>query len=46
MPDIESMIKAMKLTWINRLLNDRSNLNVISQAVTGISDLKIFLTNN
>ena len=44
MPDTELMIKTIKLSWINRLLNDSSNLNVIWHAVTGISDFKTFFT--
>ena len=45
MPDIESLIKGMKLTLIKRLLNNRSNLNVLSHAVTDISDFKTFCPN-
>jgi len=43
MPYIDAMT-ALKLTWINRLLNDRNNFSLVAQAVTGISDFQIFFT--
>ena len=42
MPDIVSMIKAMKLTWVNSLLKYEHNFKVVSQVVTGISDFQTF----
>ena len=43
MPDIKSIIKANKLTWINRLLNGSGNLVSIVQNVCGIKVLKEFI---
>ena len=40
MPDIEAMIKAIKLTWINRITRTNSKLNAIAHAVTDTQDFK------
>ena len=36
MPDIQAMCKAMKLTWVKRLLDRESMLKTVAQAIIGI----------
>ena len=43
MPDLDSMIKAIKMTWITRLINEKCNIKIIAQEVTGIKDFRDFL---
>ena len=43
MPDIESMIKAIKLTWIKKLLTKNNTFTDIAKAVTGIVNFTDFL---
>jgi len=44
MPDIESMIKAIKLTWITKLLTKNNTFTEMAKAVTGIDNFTIFLS--
>ena len=44
MPDFNSMFKAMKLTWINRLITKNNTFTNLVRAITRINDPKSFLT--
>ena len=45
MPDIRVMVKAIKLTGVNRILNNQSALKYRIQAVTGEKDIELFFGN-
>ena len=46
MPDIESFIKAIKLTWIKRLVNTESNYSHIAKTMAHIDDFNTFFAHN
>jgi hypothetical protein len=46
MPDIDTMIKALKLSWIKRLLQTNSNYNAVARTVANIDDFEFFFSHN
>ena len=45
MPDVYSMLKALRLTWVKRLLNNDSECTKIAQATSGIQSFAFMLEN-
>ncbi len=43
MPDVYSMLKALRLTWVKRLLNNESECTKIAQATSGIPSFAFLL---